>query len=337
MATKPKAKKAGKNHQSVELLNKLKFVAQVQKKDHDYTSHCVIKNRMIYATDNVFTIGVRIDEDIEACPHTHSLINALSKCGEQVSIAIDKKGLAIQSGKLNVKIATLNPEMMPPIEPDPPIQGAIISDVLKEGFATVGVLAKEGELLLYKATLLLQAYFVTASNGNAAMQYRHGIDLPPDLVIPKKFADLVVKNPAGLLGFGWTRNRSVTFWFDDGSFIKTQLQRGEWPDVEPILGKGFNPQPLPEGFAEAIAAVVSFGPNSLIEFGDGVVTSDIDGTNLASYEVEGLPQGRIFNGKLLSAMTPFIESADFNTYDDRVMFYGCGGNMRGALSANKKA
>lgn len=332
MATR--AKKPAKNHASTELLKKLKFVAQIQKKDGDYSAHCVIRNKMICASDGVFSIGTQIDEDIEACPHSHSFIAALSKCGEHVSIAVDKKGLSVMSGKLSVKVATMPHEAMPPIEPD--LQVALLNNDLKKAFEVVGVLAKEGELRLPLATLLLEPYIVTATNGYAAMQYRHGIDLPPDLVIPKKFCDMVVKNPANLTAFGWSPKKSVTFWFDDGSFIKTQLQRGQWPNVNSLLDGQSNALPLPDGFMESVNAVTSFSPSNLIEFGNGVITSDTDGKTIASYEVEGLPDGKIFNGATLSAMLPNIQSADFRTWDTRMMFFGCNGDMRGALSVVRK-
>lgn len=333
MATR--AKKQTKNHASLELSKKLKFVAQIQKKDDGYASHCVIRNNMICSSDGVFSIGTPIDEDIEACPHSHNFIAALSKCGEHVSIAADKKGLSVMSGKLSVKVATLELSLIPPIEPD--LQIAVLNNELKKAFEVVGVLAKEGELRLPLATLLLEPYIVSATNGYAAMQYRHGIDLPPDLVLPKKFCDMVVKNPANLTAFGWSRNKSVTFWFDDGSFIKTQLQRGQWPDINSLLNGCSNPVDLPDGFSDSVLAVTSFSTTHLIEFGEGVITSDTDGKTLASYEIEGLPSGLIFNGVTLSAMIPHIQTADFRSYQSRMIFFGCDGNMRGALSAVRKS
>lgn len=329
--TASRARRANQKHGSIELLQKLEFIAQAQKKEGGYESHCIISRQRIIAFDGTFTIGAPIAEEFDACPHTHSLIQALSRCGESVAIVMSDQGLSVQSGKLTVTVQTAPREMMPDIEPDRirvPLDNRI-----KKGFEIVGVLAKEGELRLPLATLLLEANIVSATNGHAAMQFRHGIDLPPGLVLPKKFCDMVVKHPANLTGFGWNPDTSVTFWFEDETFIKTQLQRGQWPNLDTVFCIDSNPYPLPEGFAEAIATVAGFSSTGIVYFKDGSITTDQSRATVAAFECEAVPNNRTYNGKALTAMLPNIESMDMKTYEDRLIFFGCEGNMRGIMTA----
>lgn len=338
MATKPavaaRARKVNQKHGSSELLSKLKFIWQVQKKEpskngSSYETHCVIQNQTISATDGTFSIGATINEDIEVCPHTYSLIQALENCGATVGVVMDEKGISVVSDKFKVKVAHMPRGSIPIAQPDRIL--VPINDQIKEAFAVVSPLAKEGDLRMCFATVLLEANIVSATNGYAVMQYRHGIDLPPMMAIPKRFCDFVVKHPAELMGFGWTKDKSITFWFEDGTWVKTALQLGSWPNVDLLFAHNANYWALPEGFAEAVTAVSKFSENSMVQFGDGVITSDKHGKTLASYDVEGMKAGLMYNGKTLVSILPYMQKADFNSKPDCVMFTGCDNNMRGII------
>lgn len=326
-----RGRKAQQKHGSMELLSKLKFIAQAQKKDGASEAHCLIAHNRVVGFDGCFSVGAPIDEDFTACPHTHALIAALSKCGDTVAIVADESRVSVISGKLtvNVQSAPLEAIFGPGYEPDR--KCAVLNNELKKGFEIVGQLAKEGALRLPLATLLLEAEIVSATNGYAAMQYRHGIDLPPGLVLPKRFCDMVVRNPANLTGFGWTPDVSVTFWFEDETFIKTQLQRGVWPDVNNVLNHNSNPAPLPNGFAEAIETVSSFSDIGRVVFKHGHIMSDPNKATIATFECPDIPDDRDYNGKTLAGILPFIESADMKSFTDRLFFFGCDGNMRGVI------
>lgn len=324
----------GKKRETIGLYNKLQFIAQAQKKDGDYVAHCIITNQTISAFDGCISIGAKIDEDFTACPHTHSLIAALSKCGQQVSLVADDKGLTVASDKLKVKVQCAPLAMMPTIQPDPIL--APITDELKRGFEIVGHLAKEGAEHLVRAVVVLDPWIVSATNGHALMQYQHMTDLPPALALPRRFCDLVVKHPAPLTGFGWTPGASVTFWFEDDTFIKTQLMRGELPDFSRLFDYESHPLPLPEGFIDAISTVTDFSSTGVVEFADGAVWSDRDKETVASVEIEGHLPTIPFNGKTLMQMLPHVTTADIVTHEERIFVYGYEGRMRGVIMGIRK-
>lgn len=324
-----RARKTKETSAAAGFLDALKFVSAAQKKGgHLYQQHVVIQNQTISAFDGQLTIGRRIEEDLIACPQSDLLAAALGKCGEQFSISQSDNGrITIQSGKFKAVVPCVDFASMPTTYPDPNI--AVIDNRLKEGFAAVMGLATEGAASVIEASLLLQAGSVVATNKVVILEYWHGIDLPPGLAIPKVAAQTVVKAERDLVGFGFSPS-SATFWFDDESFIKTQLFSEGWPNINAILNKNVNPWPLPEGFFEAVKAVASFTVTGNVYFTPGEMRSHPDGLDGAQYEVEGLPAGQAYNGKMLLLVEPYMTTADFTSYNGQAFFFG--DSIRGAIA-----
>lgn len=332
-AGRKRARKAKETTAASGLIAALKFVSAAQKKGgHVYQQHVVIQNQTISAYDGLLTIGRKIEEDFAACPQSDLLAAALGKCGETLSIAQGDNGrLTIQSGKFKANVPCVDFASMPTQYPDPNI--AVIDNRIKEGFAAVMGLATEGAQHVMTASLLLQANSVLATNRIVILEFWHGIDLPPGLVIPKAAAQVIAKSERDLVGFGFSPS-SVTFWFDDESFIKTQLFSEQWPNTDGILNKSVNPWPLPEGFFDAVKAVASFTDTGNVYFRPGEMRSHPDGYDGASYEIEGLPDGQAYNGKLLLMVEPYMQTADFTSYNGQAFFFG--DNIRGAIAGIKQ-
>uniref|UniRef100_A0AAU6W103 Replicative clamp n=1 Tax=Pseudomonas phage Pavpe01 TaxID=3138545 RepID=A0AAU6W103_9VIRU len=324
-----RARKAKEQTAASGLIAALKFVSSAQKKGgHIYQQHVVIQNKTISAYDGLLTIGQVIEEDLEACPQSDLLAAALGKCGERFSISKGDNGrLTITSGKFRAVVPCVESASMPLCMPDPSI--AVIDDRIKAGFSAVMGLATEGAQHVVSASVLLQGGSVVATNRIVVLEYWHGIDLPPGLVIPKAAAQVIAKCDRPLCGFGYSAS-SATFWFEDGSFIKTQLFSEQWPNVDALLNKNVNPWPLPDGFFDAVKAVSSFTDTGNVYFTPTEMRSHPDGLDGAQYEIEGLPDKLAFNGKLLLLVEPYMMSADFTSYNGQAFFFGDG--VRGAIA-----
>lgn len=331
--TSARGRKAVAKHGSADLLDRLKFVQQVQKKDGSasYESHCYIRNGRISAFDGTFAVGMPLAEDFTACPNTYDFVAALERCDETASIVANDDRITINSGKSTFRIKCLKATEFPEEVVDPDRQIASLNNTLRTGIEVVARLAKEGDIRLPMATVLLEANTVSATNGYGLLQFWHGIDLPPNLIIPRKFCDMVVRHKADLVGFGWTENVSVTFWFSDGSFIKTLLPRsGGWPNLDHLFQYPATLQPLPEGFADGVGKMASMTKNGFVEFAGGEIRTYGNDGSSAHYECN-VPDGRIFNGKTLSQLIPLMDSIDMSTHSDRMFFTGYNGAMRGTL------
>ena len=214
--------------------------------------------------------------------------------------------------------------------PDAPI--ADIDDNLKSALEIVGILANENSQDIVGASLLFNGRSVVASDRTIIFECWHGIDLPTGLSLPKAIIGPLNKAGKKLTKLGWSES-SVTFYYEDESWIKTQLFAHKWPDITGLLDRPSNPLPFPRDFWEGVAAVAPFSPDGLCHFGQGHMQSHGITNVGASYEVEGLPKGPVFAIRQLNLIKPHAATVDWfaaglnGTY---CVFFGDG--IRGAIA-----
>lgn len=336
MANSVAAKRARKvkeqNSGAASLIEALKFVALAQQKEGTpYQTHCIINGGRIGAFNGTFATGHLIEDDLSACPHTIKLLDALGKCGANLAITqLDSGRLSIKSDRFKALVPCVPFDSLGFIEPDAPI--APIDDRLKLGFDMVSPLLNETAPKAMFAAALLQANSIVGTNGSMLIEYWHGIDLPPGLLIPKAAMTAVCKTNKKLCRFGYSPN-SVTFFFEDNSFIKSQLFSEDYPDYETIFPESVNPWPLPEGFFEGIEKLSSLSEDKTVYFlNGGLAVKDSQKTESGSFEVQGLQDGLAFNMEYLLIAKTVFKKVDFDAAPgtSKAVFFG--ENVRGALA-----
>lgn len=310
------------------LLAALKFVAVAQKKAGTVQQQFgMISGNWAAASNGVLTVATKVEEDLTACPHTYQLIDALSKVGEDLSITqLSPNALAIVSGAFKALVPCVAFGDFEITGPDE--RCAVIDDRIKAAFEAVLPLATDGAQHAHLAAVLLQAGSAVATNGHALVEYWHGIDLPPGMLVPKASAVAIAKAGKALTGFGYS-GASATFWFEDGSFIKTQLFGERYPHYGQILNVETNPWPLPDEFFKAVHAVESFSKNGIVYFDNGFMSSREDEAEATTYKVEGLPEGMGFQAKYLTTLEHAFKTAHFDKESNKVFFFG--DSVRGVL------
>lgn len=313
------------------LIEALKFIALAQSKDGlAGQTHCAINNGRIIAFNGTFATGVIITDDLSACPHTLRLLDALTKCGPNVSIAhLESDRLSVRSDRFKGFIPCVPFGSIPACDtwPDNPV--AVIDDRIKAGFDMVMPILADTPTRPFEGGALLQANVIVGTNGHMLIEYSHGIDLPPGLVIPKAALHAIVKTPKKLARFGYS-NHSATFFFEDDSFIKTQLYDGGYPNYLTLFRDGLNHWPLPEGFFAGLKVVDSLAETRYVDFTeDGFKVHGEDKKQSGSYDIVGLAQPRRFNIDYLLTAHEVFKQADFETDSGRVFF--AGENARGII------
>lgn len=309
--------------QALKLAEALSFVSLAARDDgeHPYKNHVRFADKWAVTFDGVIAAGHPIEEDLACNPHAARLLEAINKCGKTLAIAeLDSGRLSVKGEKLNAKVPCLPDDALPPVAPDPSI--ATIDDRIKAAFETVGPLVTEAGADVIEAAVLLQANSASATNRVIAIEHWHGIDLPPGLVVPKLFVTAVLKSGKKLAGFGWTQGSSITFHFEDGAWLKTQLYADQYPDLASILNAASYPVDVPEGFFEGIETVATFHDLGHVIFAEGKVMSHPTEEVGAQYDVPGLPAGKSFDGKLLKKVAGHAKTIDLTTYPDRAFFFG---------------
>jgi len=324
----PRGKRAKTDNATSALIAALKFVSVAQKESGNAgETHCVLRNNTVTAFNGILAAGHTIIEDLQACPQSRRLIDALEKCGEDLAITqLDNNNLSIRSGKFKASVPCADLTIMPYAAPDQPC--ATITDKLKDGFSKISCIVSDTSENVVTASILLQAATMVSTNRHVMLEYWHGLDLPPNLVIPKAAAMAVAKSikPLDKLGFSAS---SVTFWFQDGSWIRTQQYAEPWPNVGKVLNVISDPKPILPTFYAGLDAIASFSPDDTVYFSPDLIHSHFD-TNLgATYEVTGLPEDLAFGIKNLKIIEPFVKSIDFTGVKGISYFFG--DDIRGAI------
>lgn len=306
----------------------LSFVALAQRDiGSPYQTHVIIENQTIIGFDGVLTAGIKIEEDLNACPHCYRLLDALKRSGENYTIVqttADK--LTIKADKFNAFVTCVPRNIMPPAFPDPPI--CPINDELKRGLEIVSPLASENATRIYLASVLVRANSCVGLNGQIMFEFWHGLDLPT-MALPKAAAVAIMKCNKELAMFGYSGD-SATFYFADGSWIKTQLFTEQWPDIDNVFNVSATPWAVPPGFFDGVRAVAPFNDSGEVRFDLNVLRSHSENDLGATYDCFGIPAGPVFSSKLLLMAEPHIQKIDFRTSDIGKAFF-LGDRIRGII------
>lgn len=317
-----------KRTETPNLLKALEFIALAQRDTGaPYQTHVLLRNNCAVAYDGVLAAGHRIDEDLNACPHTMTLVSALKKCQGALSVAqLDSGRISVKSGRFRALV---------PCQPDAIIQGTAPDPVcgqmdnrIRDALAVVSPFVIENSQRLMNAAALLRANSVLAVNGsNLIVEYWHGINLP-QMLVPKLFITALTKINKNIVSFGFSPT-SLTVYFEDTSWLKTQLYNERYPDCDSVLSKPHSPQLLPVGFYEAFNTIVSFVKDGRIFIKKNRVQTDAIDELGASYEVDGLDANVAYSARQLKLLDGCIKTIDFKGHNGVSYFYG--DNLRGAI------
>lgn len=322
-------KKAAENTAIAGLLTALRFCAPASKEvGSPNQTHLRLAGNWAVAFDGVVAMGHRIDSDIVACPHTRTLITALSKCDGATQITQLGSGqLSIQSGRFRAFVPCLDNALLGNVAPDPVC--AQINPAVVNALRIVGTIPQENAQRIMLASAMLRSGSAVATDGAYMMEAWHGIDLP-SIIIPKTFINVLcaIDKPATQFGFSAT---SATFYFDDGSWVRSQLYSEQWPDVDRVLNMQCNAWPIPVGLKEALDKIADLAADGgrLYTSAKSVSTSEHNEAG-ASCETEGaLPAGLCLNIDHMQELIAYGKTIDFQAGPEKNMVCVYGDNFRG--------
>lgn len=326
-------KKKTNKEELPKLLVALEFVKAAQEanssKGEHYT-HCRLANGYVMAFNGIIAIGHPIDEELMVCPHTFRLIEAIKRCKSAMSITqLDDTTLTIKAGRFRAVIPCLNLAALPYAQPDPHVRDA--DDDLKEGFALLNPLVTGAGKTTVEASILFRNNSMIATDRRIMMEYWHGIDVPGAISVPKVALNTIAKIPYKLVGIGGSMN-TLTFHFEGGAWMRTQLYPEPWPDVDALLNKGdhYNAGPVPEIIYEAVEAVAPHCDTGAVYFKDGLVASHQADNVGATFEMEGVPSGLILAPDLIKKIEGKATKLDMVGHSGAVYFWG--DKLRGLIT-----
>ena len=334
MSSTPEPKKRQTKKQKPELsglLEAIKFISLAQRKEGEsYKVHCKLAHNQATAFDGVISCGHKIDESLEAQPHTETLLKALSKSTEGLSITHVNNQLSIVSGKLKV-IVPCDPTPLIAVKPDP-VAGSV-DGRLAVALAIVADLPEETEERLVCRSVLMQSGSVVGCRrGHVIIEAWHGIDMPMGLCVPIRAVKAILDSKKELQSFGFS-DSSITFYFSDGAWIRTQLDEGTWPDYTRALLMSANYEQVQSDLQTSLSLLKDFSADKRIRFQPGRLSTHDDLAIGANIEVSSIKGRATFSIQYLELAKDVMQSADF--YNDRGCFFigeKDGISVRGAIA-----
>jgi hypothetical protein len=336
MARQPRAKPAEPVKST--LLTAIEFCSCVTEKlGAPYETHIGLHGNWAIAFNGIVAAGTPIADDIFCYPHNHYLVEALSHCDETFSLTqLSNDRLSVKSGKFKAIVPCLDPKLMQVALPDPQIVG--ITNEFKKAVEAVGVLADINSDHVLTASVLMNGQSVISTNRKMLLEYWHGLDLPFNVPLPKQFVAALAKQKKNLSGFGFS-DCSATFYFEDGSWLRTQLYSESWPDVSRILNRPANLWSIDPNFFTALKAVSKFSEDGNVYLDTNMLRSHNNDLQGASYECAGIPKGATYPIKQLLVMEPYVKRIDWlapGVHDNSYCLVFEGDKMRGVISGRER-
>lgn len=312
--SKPSAK------QSSKLLEVVKFLNTVAKDEGSpQETHILLQNKTATAFNGIVGAGAIIEEDLYAAPNAKIFLNALLKCGENYQLTqVDQNKLSIKSGPFKANIPCIDPALL--FFPVPDSNVAPIDDRFKVALELIEKVKPENGQRVVTLSFLLNGGSILSTDGKILIEVWHGLELPTGVPIPKDIIPVILNNKK-LIGFGIS-NLTATFYFDDSSFIRTQLYAEGWPDISHILNSNGNLTDIPKDFFKALDTISAFSEKGIAYFQDDKLQSHEVSEKGAEFEVAGLKKGPAYSIKYLSMLKDVAEKVDF---------YAPGNNKRGTM------
>lgn len=315
------------------MLGQLKFAQGAIKKNtiSPELEYYQIKNGRVVGYNGYLALSAPIDLDIEAKPKADLFYKALDACGETVSIDMTPAGrLHIRSGRFAAYVPCIDKEVY---EASP--QGELFESPpgLSAAFKRLLPFISEDASRPWAMGLLVDGGCLTATNNIVVIQEWVGHRLPTFNCPRFAVAEIarIGRDPVSIQ----VSPDSVSFHYDDGSWMRTQLLASQWPaeKMNEIMSQEASMLPLVDGFFSAVDTLKPFvaeSHHSGVYFRDGALATAGDGHQEgAVIEVPGIPAGPVFNIKALQLLDGLIETVDWGLYPRPCLFSG--NNRRGAI------
>lgn len=325
---------------TIGLLEAIQFVAQAQDTgpSHGQTpatnNHLLLRNKWAAGFDGVLAAGHPITDDFILAPHTGRLLDALKRVGNNLSLTqIGDDRLAVQSTAYRAVVPCLPlDQYFTNVLPDAAIGPC--DNRLKEALQAVAPVASEGSQTVLTASVKFteEHRTVTTCDRHIIMEYWHGVHMP-SLVLPKASAVVLAKQPKPMTAFGFSP-RTLTIYYEGGTWIRTQLYDEPWPDVTKIWDgmEGALYTDLPPDFFEGVASVIPFNDQKKVYLSGEMISSHPfeQGNDIgARYQCMKLLAGKAYvSGSLMMHTKGHVTRAAFREGKNSYM---TGPKMRVAL------
>jgi DNA polymerase III sliding clamp (beta) subunit (PCNA family) len=315
------------------MLKELKFVmgALSKKELVPAMTHFVIEGGRVRSYNGMVALSSPIPFDIDCKPKGETLYRAIAECEEAVTLYMTPGGkLGVKSGKFRCLVPCIEESALHPQPEGDPYH--VDGELLLKAFKALEPIIGDDASRPWQMGILLKGESAYATCNVVLAQYWLGVTVPHVVNIPGMAIRELIRigePPVSLQ----CSDKSFTFHFEDGRWIRTQLLSTEWPDVDRILNQdGANPQPIDKNIFVALEKLKKFvDKGGRVYFEPGHARTHLDEGEGSVFEMPESELKGIFNWDMLKLLDGIAEHADFTRPNKPCLWYGAGGYVRGAI------
>lgn len=298
---------------------------------HDFA---MIDEGRITTFDGILCRSAPFPAEFSALVHVGRLRAAFERAEGTVSVSLSGDRVMIEAGKLRVPVPTSEGEDAFFPAPDDRLATFDMGGLLN-ALILAGSFVREGATTVLESSVLLRPNSCIGTDRAIVTEAWFGYNMPT-CVFPKLAIDAIRKTDKIPNGFGFS-DGSFTFYFEDGSWIRTQLYSETYPDVSRILDQPTQYAAVPEDFFKAVNAIAPHveEDGSFLHFFDGgISSSSVPGAG-AEYTIETLRNRTAISAKYLRIIEPFTQWLDLYSSPNWIAFAGekDGVKVRGFIAA----
>lgn len=318
------------------MLKELKFVqGAVGKKEFiPAITHFCIENGTVRAYNGTIALSSPIPCDISCKPKAVPMVQAIGKCRDTITMHMTPTGkLSIRSGSFKALIDCID-EAQVHVQPEGQFiefDGEKVLKALKVIEPFISSDAATGRE--WSTGVLLKGQSAYATNNVCIIEYWVGANFPLVVNVPRLAVIEMLRIGEPPVNAQVTSN-SITFHYDDGKWVRSQLLNTQWPDINRILDVQSDQKPIPQELFTGLDALKPF----MNKFGEVYITSEYMRTHAdpnegSSFDLDFFPGDSMYALEMLQKLEGVATHADFGLYPSPAPFYG--DNLRGAIIGRK--
>ena len=320
-----------------DLLSTLKFVqgAVARKNLVPEMTHFLIENGRIVAFNGRMALSSPIDCNIDCNPKATTLLKAIAGAEGTVTLTMTPAGrLRVASDSIRVLVECIE-RTLEPVLPEGtivPLEPAQAETLVKAMAVVIDFIGDDAARVWTNGALFTSQSLYATCNVIIVQKWL-GFDIVAHPInVPYEALNEVLRVKEIPNAIQYNAN-SITFHFESGRWIRSQLLPAEWPDLNPILERPCNASPLDESVFKSVEKVKPFLDKvGKIIFSAGEVRTHDDREEGAHAEVN-LDVDGIYAYDMFMRLRGVASHADLTTWPNPCMFYGDA--LRGAIIGRK--
>lgn len=312
------------------MLKELKFVmGAVSKKDMvPAMKHFAIEGGRVRAYNGMLALSSPIPFNIDCYPKADMLIKAIGMCDETVTLSLTPAGkLSVKSGAFKALVSCVEKSDVH-LEPAGS-EVACNGEALLQAFKVLAPIIGDDASRPWANGILLRGESAFATCNVVLCEYWMGQSFPHVVNIPEVAVREVVRIGEAPAALRMDEN-SISFLYEDGRWIRSQLFSTQWPDLSKVLDRACNATEIDERIFTAMQQLKPFVDKSgrVIFKPNEVATHDAEEEG-GHVELPGSVMQGIYSLEMIMLLKGLAKQADFSAYPKPCLFYG--DRLRGAI------